>query len=132
MSIALPCVVQMYEFKCEQLEHNCSSLTAALSSPSSSSSGSFKYSELRPQVQQLATLAEVEALLGRLAGLMEAAGIDARESTGGGDRGAHGRRVLHFGHLRRLLLRAQATRSEVRAAHGVIKQLAAMMERNER
>ena len=59
-----------------------------------------------------------------MAALLQAAGIDAEESAGGGDRAAHGRRRLPMGQLRRLLLRSQASTAEVRALHGICKRLA--------
>lgn len=47
----------------------------------------------------------------------------AAESTGGGDKGNHGRRRRAMGHLRALLLRGQANTAEVRALHGMVKEL---------
>lgn len=72
---------------------------------------------------ELAPQGEVGALLARAVALMEAAGLDVRESSGGGDKGNHGRRRRPAGHLRALLARSQATTAEVRALHGILKAL---------
>lgn len=74
-------------------------------------------------MMDVAPQGEVEALLARAVALMEAAGLDARESSGGGDKSNHGRRRRPAGHLRALLARSQATTSEVRAMHGILKEL---------
>ncbi|GAB4818563.1 hypothetical protein N2152v2_005609 [Parachlorella kessleri] len=66
---------------------------------------------------------QLEALLDRWAALLEGAGISAKESTGGGHKGAHGRRRKAMGHMRSLLLRGRANAVEVRALHGLAKEL---------
>ncbi|KAG7667321.1 hypothetical protein Ndes2526B_g04172 [Nannochloris sp. 'desiccata'] len=71
----------------------------------------------------LATQGEIEALLTRAVALMERAGLDPRESSGGGDKSNHGRKRKPAGHLRALLARSQASTPEVRALHGILKEL---------
>jgi tRNA C32,U32 (ribose-2'-O)-methylase TrmJ len=71
----------------------------------------------------LATQGEIEALLTRAVALMERAGLDSRESSGGGDKSNHGRKRKPAGHLRALLARSQASTAEVRALHGIFKEL---------
>lgn len=71
----------------------------------------------------LATQGEIEALLRRAVSLMERAGLDSRESSGGGDKSNHGRKRKPAGHLRALLTRSQASTPEVRALHGILKEL---------
>jgi tRNA C32,U32 (ribose-2'-O)-methylase TrmJ len=75
-----------------------------------------------------APAAELEALLARAGALLAAAGVGVEETAGGGSGRAHGRRVRPAGRLRALLLRAGATAAEVRALHGVLKQLEARGE----
>lgn len=77
----------------------------------------------REQALSPASQAELEALLGRAAALLEAAGISAEESSGGGNNSNHGRRKKLMGHVRALLLRSQASTAEVRALHGLCKEL---------
>ncbi|KAI7837497.1 hypothetical protein COHA_008688 [Chlorella ohadii] len=77
----------------------------------------------REQALASASMAELEALLQRAAVLLEAAGISAKESIGGGDKSNHGRRKQLMGHVRSLLLRSQASTAEVRALHGLCKEL---------
>jgi tRNA C32,U32 (ribose-2'-O)-methylase TrmJ len=77
----------------------------------------------RQRLGQLATNAEVEALLQRAAVLLERSGVGAEETSGGGDKGNHRRKRLPAGHLRALLLRSQATVAEVRALHGMLKEV---------
>lgn len=48
-----------------------------------------------------------------------------QESVGGGDRSNHGRRKLLMGHLRSLLQRSQASTAEVRALHGLCREVEA-------
>jgi tRNA C32,U32 (ribose-2'-O)-methylase TrmJ len=74
-------------------------------------------------VDNVATQGEVEALLTRAVALMERAGLDPRESSGGGDKSNHGRKRKPAGHLRALLARSQASTPEVRALHGILKEL---------
>ncbi|KAI3426975.1 hypothetical protein D9Q98_006919 [Chlorella vulgaris] len=70
-----------------------------------------------------ANQAELEALLQRMAALLQAAGISAEESVGGGPKSNHGRRKRLMGHARSMLLRSQASAAEVRALHGLCKEL---------
>lgn len=49
----------------------------------------------------------------------------AKESTGGGDKSNHGRKRQLMGHVRALALRSQASTAEVRALHGLCKELEA-------
>ncbi|PRW50932.1 rRNA methyltransferase [Chlorella sorokiniana] len=77
----------------------------------------------REQALASASQAELEALLQRAAALLEGAGISAKESIGGGDKSNHGRRKQLMGHVRSLLLRSQASTAEVRALHGLCKEL---------
>jgi tRNA/rRNA methyltransferase len=74
-------------------------------------------------VEDVAAQGEIEALLARAIALMERAGLDSRESSGGGDKSNHGRKRKPAGHLRALLARSQASTQEVRALHGILKQL---------
>lgn len=78
---------------------------------------------IREMADNLASQGEVEALLARTVALMERAGLDTRESSGGGDKSNHGRKRKPAGHLRAVLSRSQATTAEVRALHGVLKEL---------
>ena len=71
----------------------------------------------------LASQGEIDALLVRAIVLMEKAGLDVRESSGGGPKSNHGRIRRPAGHLRALLSRSQATTREVRSLHGVLKEL---------
>ncbi|KAL4441497.1 hypothetical protein ABPG77_002001 [Micractinium sp. CCAP 211/92] len=77
----------------------------------------------REQALSPASQAELEALLSRAAALLEAAGISAEESSGGGNNSNHGRKKKLMGHVRALLLRSQASSAEVRALHGLCKEL---------
>ncbi|KAL4444260.1 hypothetical protein ABPG75_011997 [Micractinium tetrahymenae] len=77
----------------------------------------------REQALSPASQAELEALLSRAAALLEAAGISAEESSGGGNNSNHGRKKKLMGHIRALLLRSQASTAEVRALHGLCKEL---------
>ncbi|EFN56840.1 hypothetical protein CHLNCDRAFT_144422 [Chlorella variabilis] len=77
----------------------------------------------RQQALQVASQAELESLLLRVAALLEAAGISAEESIGGGDKSNHGRKKRLMGHVRSLLLRSQASTVEVRSLHGLCKEL---------
>ena len=76
-----------------------------------------------PVVDNLASQGEVEALLERVVLLMAGAGMDARENSGGGDKSNHGRKRRPVGHLRALLSRSQASTAEIRALHGVLKEI---------
>ncbi|PSC75750.1 rRNA methyltransferase [Micractinium conductrix] len=77
----------------------------------------------REQALTAAPQAEVEALLARAAALLEAAGFSSKESSGGGNRSNHGRKRQLMGHVRALLLRGQASTAEIRALHGLCKEL---------
>lgn len=66
---------------------------------------------------------DIEALLTRAGTLLESAGINTEMSSGGGDKGNHGRRRKAFGHLRALMNRAVATKAEVRALHAILREL---------
>jgi len=83
----------------------------------------FEGEVLSNPADALATQGEIEALLTRAVALMERAGLDSRESSGGGDKSNHGRKRKPAGHLRALLARSQASTPEVRALHGVLKEL---------
>jgi TrmH family RNA methyltransferase len=67
-----------------------------------------------------ASAAELEALLDKAAALALAAGESPDESSGGGNRGTHGRRRKAQGHLRAVLQRARATAWEARSLHGYL------------
>ncbi len=56
----------------------------------------------------------------------------SKDSTGGGDKGNHGRRRLAMGHIRSLLLKARANTAEVRALHGVAKELERVLAAEEK
>lgn len=68
---------------------------------------------------QPVTVAELEALLAKVARVAAAVGISGEESQGGGPKGNHGRRRLPLGHVRALLSRAKANTWEVRSLHGL-------------
>lgn len=70
-----------------------------------------------------ASRADVDKILERASRLLERAGISSLETSGGGDKGNHGRRKMAFGHLRALLTRSQATAAEVRALHALLRDL---------
>jgi len=70
-----------------------------------------------------ASRADVNKVLERASRLLERAGISSLETSGGGDKGNHGRRKMAFGHLRALLTRSQATAAEVRALHALLRDL---------
>jgi len=72
------------------------------------------------EVLEPATLEEIEVLVAKIFGLMERAGIDARESAGGEN---SGRRRMMAGHIRSVLLRARVSESEVRSMHGLVKEV---------
>ena len=78
---------------------------------------------LRERWSVPAVYEDVEALLARAAALLESAGINTEVSSGGGDKGNHGRRRKSFGHLRALMNRAMATKAEVRALHAILREL---------
>ena len=67
-----------------------------------------------------ASAAELEALLDKSAALAVAAGESPDESSGGGNRGTHGRRRKAQGHLRAVLQRARVTAWEARSLHGFL------------
>jgi tRNA C32,U32 (ribose-2'-O)-methylase TrmJ len=89
---------------------------------SSNSGGDKDWYKTRKEREVLepATLEEVEALMAKIIGLMERAGIDARESAGGEN---SGRRRMMAGHIRSVLLRARVSESEVRSMHGLVKEV---------
>jgi len=78
--------------------------------------------------------AEIDALLRRAGALLTAAGIAIEESSGGGDKGNHGRRRKPLGYLRHMLTRSQANTAEVRAMHYLLKDIEASFHssKNER
>ena len=80
----------------------------------------------RARAETAAPHAEIDALLRRAAALLTAAGISTEESSGGGDKGNHGRRRKPLGHLRQVLTRSQANVAEVRAMHGLLKEVEAL------
>lgn len=80
---------------------------------------------MRERRETPASHQELDALLRRAARLLERAGMSAEDSSGGGDKGAHGRRRKPAGHLRALLLRSEASVAEVRALHGLLKEIEA-------
>ena len=51
----------------------------------------------------------------------------AKDSVGGGNKSNHGRKKQAMGHMRALLLRSRANTAEVRALHGVCKELEARL-----
>lgn len=72
---------------------------------------------------RMATHSEIAALLERISSTLSSAGIDVEESTGGGDKSNHGRKVRPMGRVRSILQRSMLTSSEVKALHGVCKKL---------
>lgn len=82
-----------------------------------------RISYVRKRWSTSASKADVDKVLERAGRLLEMAGISSIETSGGGDKGNHGRRKMAFGHLKALLTRSQATTAEVRALHALLREL---------
>ena len=72
---------------------------------------------------QPVTHGEVDALVSRIDAILQMLEIEAPESTGGGDKGSHGRRRKSKGHVQSLLRKNgyKATQREIRSIFGLVK-----------